>query len=182
MRSGWVDLREYAGLAPGLVLTLITSLIAARRTGRFLATSTALAWALLFSAGLVLSVTITPSREALAEGLTGTGAAFCDFTRIGPIPLRELFQFREPSLNILLYIPLGAIVALLPRSRRKAAVVILAVLMPFAIESAQGLFPELGRVCESADAIDNLTGLLVGLGVGFVAGSIARSMGPDESV
>ena len=181
MRSGWVDLREYAGLAPGLVLTLIVSVIAATRTARFLAISVALAWALLFSVGLILSVTITPSREALAEGLGGAGATFCDLSRIGPISLNELLRFREPSLNVLLYVPLGATVGLVTRSRRKAAVVILAVLMPFAIEATQGLLPVLGRVCESADVVDNLTGLLVGMGIGLVAGLVARGPGPGGS-
>ena len=43
-----------------------------------------------------------------------------------------------------------------------------AIALPFAIEAVQFAVTPLGRACQSADVVDNLTGLLVGL----VAGTI----------
>jgi glycopeptide antibiotics resistance protein len=74
-----------------------------------------------------------------------------------------------------MFIPLGVTIALVPRSRRKVVVLIAAIALPFAIETAQLLLPVLDRACESADVVDNLTGLVVGLGGGVVAGWFARS-------
>jgi glycopeptide antibiotics resistance protein len=63
-----------------------------------------------------------------------------------------------------------------PRSRRKAVVLIAAIALPFAIEITQMLLPILDRACESADVVDNLTGLVLGLGGGVAAGWLGRSM------
>jgi glycopeptide antibiotics resistance protein len=67
-------------------------------------------------------------------------------------------------------VPLGAAISLLPRSRRKAAIVVAAFALPFAIERVQLLAPLLHGGCQSADVIDNLTGLAIGLAGGVVAG------------
>jgi glycopeptide antibiotics resistance protein len=75
-----------------------------------------------------------------------------------------------------MFIPLGATIGLVPRSRRMAVVLIAAIALPFAIEITQMLLPVLARACESADVVDNLTGLVVGIGGGGVAGWFGRSM------
>jgi VanZ family protein len=67
-------------------------------------------------------------------------------------------------------------IGLFPRSRRTAAVVIAAIALPFAIETIQLLLPVLDRACESADVVDNLTGLVLGLGGGVVAARLGRSL------
>ncbi len=54
---------------------------------------------------------------------------------------------------------------------------IAAIALPFAIETIQLLLPVLDRACESADVVDNLTGLVIGLGGGVVAGWLGRSLG-----
>ena len=71
-----------------------------------------------------------------------------------------------------MFIPLGATIGLLPGSRRKAAIVIAAIALPFAIETTQLLAPALDRACESADVVDNLSGLAIGLVGGVVAGRL----------
>jgi hypothetical protein len=43
-----------------------------------------------------------------------------------------------------------------------------ALAMPFVVELTQSFVTSLGRGCESADIIDNLTGLCLGFGVGTV--------------
>jgi glycopeptide antibiotics resistance protein len=75
-----------------------------------------------------------------------------------------------------MFIPLGATIGLVPRSRRMAVVLIAAIALPFAIETAQLLLPVLDRACESADVVDNLTGLFIGLSGGVVAGRIGKSL------
>ena len=71
-------------------------------------------------------------------------------------------------------IPLGFAIVLLPRSRRKLAVLLGAIALPFAVESIQFIASPLGRECQSSDVIDNLTGLFVGLAAGTVATWAAR--------
>ena len=125
----------------------------------------------MLSLGIILSATLTPLRWAIDFGATGSGV--CDFSRIGLAPLGELLRFNDTSLNILLFIPLGVTIGLVPMSRRKAAVVAAAMALPFAIETIQLLVPWLDRGCQSADVIDNLTGLIVGLAAGSAAGWLA---------
>jgi len=112
--------------------------------------------------------------EALEFGARGSSS--CDLSRLGLAPLDELLEPSEASLNALMFIPLGAMIGLVPRSRRKAAVVIAAIALPFAIETIQLLVPALDRACESADVVDNLTGLVIGLGGGSVAGWLAAAV------
>ena len=132
------------------------------------------AWLMVLSLGVILAATMTPQWEALAFGARGPSS--CDFSRAGLAPLRELLRFNDTSGNVLMFVPLGVTIGLLPRSRRTAAVVIAAIALPFAIETIQLLLPVLDRACESADVVDNLTGLVVGLGGGVAAGWLVRSM------
>jgi VanZ family protein len=101
----------------------------------------------------------------------------CDLTRVGLASLEDLSSFNDASLNILLFVPLGAAIGLLPGSRRKAAIAIAAILAPFAIELFQLLVPQLGRGCQSADVVDNLTGLVLGLAAGTAGRWLVVSSG-----
>ena len=81
---------------------------------------------------------------------------------------------------MLLFIPLGVAIGLVPGSRRKAVLTGLAVLLPIAIESAQLLLPILGRGCQSGDVFDNLTGLLLGWLIGTGARLSYAGVTPRE--
>lgn len=151
-------------LVPGLILSAIVGVIAGRRVGRAFGTSAAIGWGLIVGFGLVVSATLTPLRAGLDLGNTGIGT--CDFSRMGIAPLGELLHIGDTSLNVLLFIPLGLAVGLLPGSRRRNILVLVAVLSPVAIEAAQLLLPILGRGCQSADVFDNLTGLVLGSVIG----------------
>jgi glycopeptide antibiotics resistance protein len=129
---------------------------------------------MILSLGIILAATMTPPSEALAFGAVGTGS--CDFSRIGLAPLGELLEFNEMSLNVLLFAPLGASIAFIPRLRLKVVVLIAAIALPFAIEITQMLLLVLDRACESADVVDNLTGLAIGLVGGVVAGRLVAAM------
>jgi hypothetical protein len=162
-------LRDYVGFVPGLVVSLVVALLFGGAVGRRLGTSRWLGTALLLSVGLVLAATVTPSREAILFGEQGAGT--CGFSRVGLAPLWQLTRVDAVSLNVLLFVPLGLTIALLPPSRGRTGVLIGAFLLPFAVELTQLLVVSLGRICQSADVVDNLTGLAVGLLVGWAARS-----------
>jgi glycopeptide antibiotics resistance protein len=155
-------------LPPGTIVFAIIGIVVCRRLARALGTRPAVAWLLVVSVGIIVSATLTPLYGTLETTASGPGA--CDLSVMGFIPLRELFQVDDRSLNILLFIPLGVALGLLPRSRRTAFLVLAAVLFPFAIETTQLLAPILGRGCQSIDVIDNLTGLAIGLAAGATIG------------
>jgi ABC-type cobalamin transport system permease subunit len=66
------------------------------------------------------------------------------------------------------------VVALLPGSRRKAALVVAAVALTVAIEAIQLVVAHLDRACRTSDIADNLTGLVSGVTLGAVARLLAR--------
>jgi glycopeptide antibiotics resistance protein len=146
--------------------------------GRTLNASRLVSWALLVSLGLILSATITPLRDAVEIGTVG--AAGCDLSRVGLARIHEILQFGDTGLNILLFVPLGVAIGLLPRSCQKIGIIAGAFLLPFAIEIFQLLVPVLHRGCQSADVADNLTGLLIGLAGGLAVGWLANLLDPRD--
>jgi hypothetical protein len=172
---GGIDLGDYVGFVPGVAVSFLVSLALANHAGRVLGIPRTHSWAILIAVGIILSATLTPSRDALEYGTTGH-AMTCDLTRIGPASLAELLANNDASLNVLLFGPLGIAIGLLPRSRRKAAMISGATALPFIIESTQLLVPLLGRACQSSDVADNLTGLVLGLAVGTAAGRVAAAL------
>jgi hypothetical protein len=151
----------YAGFVPGVIVSLFVSLALARRGGRAFDVGPILGFGLVMSLGVVLSATVTPSPEALAVDVLGTG--ICDLTRDGLPSRNQLAWPGEILLNILLFLPLGIVIGLCPPSRAKLAFVALAFVLPFAVEVVQLIAIPLGRVCQSGDVIDNLTGLTLGV-------------------
>ncbi len=59
--------------------------------------------------------------------------------------------------------PLGFALGLLPLARRSIIIIGLAFAVPLLIETLQLVLVDLGRGCESADVINNMLGLAVGL-------------------
>lgn len=153
---------------PGVAISFALGLALSGRAALAYGTRRAVGGALVVAAGIILSATLTPGREALEYG--ATGVASCDLTRIGLPSLADLVAVNETSLNVLLFVPLGAAIGMLPRSQRKAVVAVGAFAMPLAIELIQLLVLPFDRVCQSADVVDNLTGLVLGLVVGTLAG------------
>jgi len=161
-------------LVPGVLVWVLIGLVAARRLGHALNVRGLVAFAMIVSFGFIVSTTLTPLRGALELGASGAGS--CDVSRIAPLPPLLWLRLSEPTLNIAMFIPLGLTVALVPRSRIKMVLVVAALAMPFAIELIQLNATILARGCESADVIDNLSGLLVGLGIG----TLLVWLGPDR--
>jgi glycopeptide antibiotics resistance protein len=153
---------------PGVMLTVLIAFVASPGVARWLRCRVSVAFLGLASLGCVLAATLTPDRAVLLDGSISAGG--CEFSRLGLIPLADLTRISDPSLNVVLLVPLGFAIGLLPWSRRSMAVLVGAIMLPIAVELIQALLPLLGRGCESADVSDNLTGLVIGL----VAGASAR--------
>jgi len=166
-------LREYPGFLPGLIVSLVVSLTLAGVAGRWLGVRRSVGWLLLFGIGIVLAATLTPGREVPNFGTTVAG--YCDLSRWRPAPL-ALVSVNNTSLNIYLFIPLGMAVGLLPRTRRKLALVVIALALSPSIEMIQSVVTILDRACQSGDVADNETGLLIGLLIGTVAGRFVPAL------
>lgn len=161
-------------LLPGVAVALVLSSVFSRAAGLALGVRRVVAWVLLISLGVILAATLTPLRDAF-DG--GRGSGTCDFSRLGLASIEELRRFYDAGLNVLIFIPFGLAIGTVPWPRRKAAMVAAAIALPFAIEAIQVLLPALDRACESADVIDNLTGLAIGLSGGLVAGRLVGAAG-----
>lgn len=133
---------------------------------------------LLFGFGLVIAATLVPD----AAGMSGEASdGVCDLSRIGLAPFDELTRVSFTSLNVLLFVPLGLAVGLLPRTRTAAVVTVAAVSLTFVVEGIQLVVTVLGRGCESADIFDNLLGLAIGVMLGALVRVLA-SWAPQPRV
>ena len=71
---------------------------------------------------------------------------------------------------MLLLVPLGLTIGLLPASRRKSVILVLALALPFIVEGTQLVAVPVDRACQAGDVFDNLLGLVLGLATGMSAG------------
>jgi glycopeptide antibiotics resistance protein len=152
-------------LVPGLLIAAAIAVPASRPFARWLPADRRVAWLILTSFGLIVSATLTPLRGDLetTERWTGT----CDLARIGLAPIEWLVRLSDTSLNVALFVPLGIGIGLVAARHARARLVVAAVLLPFVIEGIQLTVSVLDRGCQSADVVDNLSGLLVGLLIGW---------------
>jgi glycopeptide antibiotics resistance protein len=168
-----LNLRDYPGLWPGLALSVVIGLLVSERLSRAIGVTRFVAWALVVGFGLALAATLTPSAEAIRFGAHGSGS--CDLGRLTLAPLAEILEFGETGLNVVLFIPLGFALSLAPRSRIQALLILASVALPVAIELIQLVVTSLGRTCQSADVVDNLTGLVIGLACGTILGAVLQA-------
>jgi glycopeptide antibiotics resistance protein len=172
-------LTSYPGFLPGLAVSVVVAIFASRPVARALKSGRILAGALMISLGIVLSATLTPSPSGLQRAISGIGplehySSTCDLSRIGPAPVRDYLTINNTSLNVFLLVPLGLTIGLLRGSRRKTAILLLAVALPIIVEGTQLVVVPLDRACQSGDVFDNLLGLALGLAAGMSAGWLAR--------
>jgi hypothetical protein len=168
-------MRNLPWLLPGLAVSLLVGLALSGPIGRRLGIARAHAVALVASFGLIVSATLTPNAREPAEDVV-LGA--CDLSRVGLIPLADLMRVSDPSLNVLLFVPLGVAIGLLPRRSMRLTFLAGAIALPFLIEAIQYAVPAIGRGCQSADVVDNLAGLAVG----FVVGVVGLALAPTRLV
>jgi VanZ family protein len=150
---------------PGMGLTIALSALLCTAIGRWIGAGAVRTWLLLLGLGLVVVTTLTPQRDALERGAIGSGT--CDFSRIWFAPLDFYQGANDSAENILLFVPLGIAIALLPARLRRIAIPA-GLLLPVAVELLQRQVTVLNRSCQSADVVDNVAGLLIGMAIGMV--------------
>ncbi len=161
---------------PVLFLAAVVSAIAApwaaRRTG--------LGWLpaglLLFSLGAVLAITLTP-------GIGGDPTAPITCQGLVPAPnLSELWSLtNENGQNVLLFVPLGLFIGLIPRRNVLVGAAVGAAALPFAIEGIQALLPGFARSCQAWDVVENVLGLAIGLVIGSLLAGLVRIADQPEA-
>lgn len=159
---------SFLGLPLFIPSTLVVAVVAAVASGsvaRVIGARRAVGALLILSVGVVLAATLTPQGNALATG--GLGFGSCNLERLRPAGPWTYLALGEALGNVLLFVPLGVSVALLPASRSKTWLLAGAIALPFVVEGIQLLVVVLNRACESADVIDNLLGLTLGLSIGW---------------
>jgi VanZ family protein len=152
-------------LLPGTIVALSVSILASGAVGRWLRVRQSVAWLGLLSAGVIVASTLTPLDPG---SVVIRDVRVCEDFRTSLAPISEILRGSDATLNILLFVPLGLAIGLSPWSFRTLVVALLALASPFAIEALQFAVPPLGRGCETADIVDNVTGLVIGLVVGVV--------------
>lgn len=157
-------------LLPWVPVGLAVSLAAAAALGgplaRSLGARPAIGWLLVIAVGLIVSATLTPLRGQFAGPAALSSG--CDLARFVPPTADDLASHTDAALNIVLFIPLGIAAALVPAGRR-GVVLIGAAFLPLLIEIVQLAAVPLGRGCQSADVVDNLIGLALGVAMGTLA-------------
>ncbi len=164
---------------PAVALSMTIALFACRPLATLLAVRRVVAWAILVGFGVIVSATLTPLHGSFNFDAVATST--CDLSRIGPASIAQLLQLDDASLNVALFIPLGIAVGLIQALGLRTALIFASTALPFGIETIQLLAPILARGCQSADIVDNLTGLIVGIVVGmglrFVGSGIRERRG-----
>ena len=164
LREFRLYLADVAWFWPGVAISIVLGVALGARVARVFGVQRSVGAMIVTFFGVIGSATLTPSREALRFGDIGSGV--CDLSRVGPASWQDLFGFADPTFNVLLFIPLGVAIGFVPPSRWRALLIVVAIALPFAIETIQLLATTLDRACQSADVSDNLTGLVTGIAVG----------------
>lgn len=158
-------------LIPGVAIAIIVGVGLAPAVAARTGLSPLLAGMLVFAVGAILAITLTPGSGAGFFGRSWCGGLF-------PAPrLGQLVSLSsEHGLNVILFVPLGVLIGLIPRARPFAVVALGAIAMPIIIEWIQYSVPRLDRICQTWDALENLIGLAIGLGIGLAIAFARRSV------
>ena len=161
---------------PVLFLAAVVSALAAPWAARRTGLGRMPAALLLFSFGAVLAITLTP-------GIGGDPSAPITCQGLAPAPsLSELWSLtNENGQNVLLFIPLGLFIGLIPRRNVLVGAAVGAAALPFAIEGIQALLPGLARACQAWDVIENVMGLAIGLVIGSLLAGLVRIADQPEA-
>lgn len=175
---GGTGVMVLGAVVAGLVLAGLGSLLARRAAGP----GPAVAWALVglvWTLVVIALVTLIPADGAPGYVPADTRMAGCSFDYGGPAPDGFwIFGSGQRVLNTALFVPSGALVALLagavgrrrPASARRRRAVVVAIVVGLlllvacsvGIEWTQLELARLDRACDVTDVVDNATGALLG--------------------
>jgi hypothetical protein len=167
-----------AGAALAAVLCAVLALLLRRRLDRFTAGAIAgFVWSLV----VIALITLIPANGAPgivpAEGRLDT----CSWDIGGPAPDGFwIFSGTQRLLNTVVFVPSGALLVLAaarwPRSAWVTVPLGLGALAAYsvAIEVTQLELARIDRACDVTDVVDNVTGAVVGVGVGIVLALVVR--------
>lgn len=151
-----LDLPWYPTFLPGFEINLVFTLGFAVAMGMLIAPYlqmrrwAAVVWLICLLAPLAYTLTATASG-----GLTG-----CDITGL-PWDSRSALFAPNTRMNVVMMIPAGAALLLLPRGAFRLAGLGISLALPIAIEFTQ-MAPFLRRGCQFADVVTNQAGVLIG--------------------
>lgn len=168
-----LDLLRNTPLAiPGVAIAFIVAVALAPRAATRTGLSPLLAGMLVFAFTAILALTLTPGG--------GDGFFFADSWCGGLRPPPRLGQLlslsSEHGLNVAMFVPIGVLIGLIPRARPFAVAALVAGAMPIVIEWIQYSVPQLDRICQTWDALENLMGLAIGLGLGVAVSFALRAV------
>jgi len=133
-----------------------------------------------WSLAVIASITLIPANGApgivAAEGRLTT----CSWDIGGPAPEGFwIFSGGQRLLNTVVFIPSGALLVIAVARWRAAWVLVpvgLVLLAGYsaAIEATQLALARIDRACDVTDIIDNVTGAVVGVGIGIVLAMVLR--------
>jgi VanZ like family len=134
----------------------------------------------VWSLAVIASITLIPANGApgvvAAEGRLTT----CSWDIGGPAPDGFwIFPGGQRLLNMVVFLPAGALLVLACARWRAAWVLVpagLAALAAYsiAIEATQLALARIDRACDVTDVIDNVTGAVLGVGLGIVLALVLR--------
>ncbi|GAA1324918.1 VanZ family protein [Leucobacter albus] len=154
----------YPWLAP---LAFIALLAAGPALGRWLAPRRSLTLGLLVATvALVCAIVFFPTGRTMAVE--------CTLSWMLPLPTRP-----EPFANVVLFVPLGYLTALL--TRRPVVAAIAAIGASACIEATQALLPALGRSCTTNDLFANALGAIIGAALGAIGLALHRGRAPEQA-
>ncbi len=172
---GGYDVMALGALAAGVVLGLLGWLLAQRLgvSGWALA---AFAW----TVAVIALVTLIPADADPGVVLAEDRLAGCSFDIGGPAPDGFwIFSGGQRLLNTVAFVPSGVFLVLAAARWRSAWLTVPAGLAGLAaysvaIEAVQLGLARIDRACDATDVIDNVTGAVVGVGIGLLLAVVVR--------
>ncbi|MER7842290.1 VanZ family protein [Streptomyces sp. NPDC096040] len=92
--------------------------------------------------------------------------------------LIEPFAEQQGQMNVAMFAPVGVLGVL--ATRRVSMAALIGVALSACIETTQGVFPILGRACDTSDFVTNSTGAVIGALVGWAVVKVERQGSPPR--
>lgn len=172
---GGYDVMALGALVAGVVLALPGWLL-----GRRLGVSGWAAAGLVWTVVVIALVTLVPADPDPGVVLAEDRLVGCSFDIGGPAPDGFwIFDGTQRLLNTVAFVPSGALLVLAAARWRSAWLTVPVGLVGLAaysvaIEAVQLELARIDRACDATDVVDNVTGAVVGVGVGLLLALVLR--------